>query len=66
MSDIKVDDKEFCEVHGKDPNGIPRTYGYGPTWDLAETKCIEQTKEYLKFNKRPDVHPFEHWTFVAA
>jgi len=46
---------------GKDCNSIERVWGEGPTADIAETRCFDEAKVYIK--ERPDTGPLSRWSF---
>lgn len=46
---------------GKDANGIPRVYGEAPTPDIAEARCMDAAKDYVRH--RPDTAPLSMWAF---
>lgn len=52
--------KAYHEFVAKDPNGIPRCFGYGPAADVAETECRKSILEYVA--KRPSEGPVDKWT----
>ena len=52
---------EKCKCYGHDKNGVRRVFGLGPTNDIAETRCKEAAKDYVK--DRPDTGPLSEWSF---
>lgn len=46
---------------GYDVNGVRRVFGTGSTKDIAELRCVEAARDYLK--GRPDTGPLSLWTW---
>lgn len=46
---------------GHDANGVPRVWGEGPTFEIAESRCKDEALTYLR--RRPDTGPLAKWTF---
>lgn len=46
-------------IIGRDRNKIPRVWGAGPTWDIAETRCHTAAVDYVR--SRPDTGPLNSW-----
>jgi hypothetical protein len=51
-------------VHGIDPNGIPRVFGYGDMEEDARREAMYAAADYVK--RRPDTLPLEKWNFVPG
>lgn len=47
---------------GFDGDGIRRVYGYGSTRDIAESRCLEAARNYVK--ERPDTAPLSRWSWT--
>ena len=47
---------------GYDKNGIARVLGTGSSHDIAETRCYEEVKDYVK--RRPDTGPMSSWSLT--
>jgi hypothetical protein len=58
MSDVI--DQVRCT--GYDKNGIARVFGTGSSHDIAETRCYEAVRDYVK--RRPDTGPLSGWSFT--
>jgi hypothetical protein len=48
-------------VIGMDPMGIPRAYGEGPTFDIAETRCMAEACDCVQ--RQRDLGPLDLWIF---
>jgi hypothetical protein len=49
------------ETIGYDGNGVPRVYGNGPTPDVAESRCMAESRDYVA--RRRDTGPLDAWRF---
>jgi hypothetical protein len=54
----------YHEFIAKDPNGIPRCFGYGPDATVAYGECRMAIEDYVA--KRPDCGPADDWTIEKA
>jgi hypothetical protein len=50
----------YHEFIAKDPDGIPRCFGYGPNEDEARSECWKEICDYVEF--RPWAGPVDKWT----
>lgn len=55
---------QVWQVIGKDGRGVPRVFGEGPSFDVAESRCAMAVREYVA--RRRDTGPADSWTMESA